>query len=80
MVKNEWGYTFAPSYAFMECTGKIVAHFASTVSCYQVGREIEYLYSDNKECLFITHTVEHNYTGLFKMTVGVLTTCHTQYT
>ena len=22
----------------------------------------------------------NNYTGLFKMTVGVLTTCHTQYT
>jgi len=27
-----------------------------------------------------TTTKKENYTGLFEMTVGVLTTCHTQYT
>ena len=27
-----------------------------------------------------THTHTHIYTGFFKMNVGVLTTCHTQYT
>jgi len=26
------------------------------------------------------HGTADNYTGLFKMIVGVLTTCHTQYT
>jgi len=30
--------------------------------------------------LFYTHTHTHTHTGLFKMIVGVLTACHSQYT
>jgi len=29
---------------------------------------------------FLIRTLLNQYTGLFKMTVGILTTCHTQYT
>jgi len=36
------------------------------------------LHADNSN--FSTQNEERLSTGLFKMTVGVLTTCHTQYT
>jgi len=33
-----------------------------------------------KPLMFLYNTHSYIYTGLFKMIVGVLTTCHTQYT
>jgi len=52
-----------------------IFHF--TVPCSLVGK---YQHFRETNCLNLLHYSEAHNTGLLQMIVGVLTTCHTQYT
>ena len=52
--------------------------FHSTHRCILLHSALFFIYQS--KALVVTESYLFSYTGLFEMFVGVLTTCHTQYT
>jgi len=90
LKRNAWSYTSTPIYSFIACTEEnyiYIQGYSKWLSQYTWDRSIYVFYLIEQHSKFLLHTLQVLYictlcgsTGLFEMIVGVLTTCHTQYT
>jgi len=79
--------TFGQKYTYTGLFEMIVGVSTTYHTQYTSDRNICFFYLIEKHSIFLLHTLQVLYmctlcdsTGLFEIIVGVLTTCHTQYT